>query len=47
VAPVVQVDHVVIGNGEIGKVTKRLQEVYFSIVKGENDKYSHWLIPIY
>ncbi|RUM44493.1 MAG: branched chain amino acid aminotransferase [Desulfurobacterium sp.] len=47
VAPVVQIDHVTIGNGEIGKVTKRLQEVYFSIVKGENEKYAHWLTPIY
>ncbi len=47
VAPVVQIDHVVIGNGEIGKVTKRLQEVYFSIVKGENEKYAHWLTPVY
>ncbi|MEO2068039.1 MAG: branched-chain amino acid transaminase [Desulfurobacteriaceae bacterium] len=47
IAPVVQVDHVVIGNGEIGEITKKLQEVYFSIVKGKNKKYSDWLIPIY
>jgi len=47
VAPVVQIDHVVIGNGEVGKVTKALQDVYFSIVKGENEKYLHWLTPVY
>ena len=47
VAPVVQVDHVVIGNGEIGEITRELQQVYFKAVKGENEKYSHWLTPIY
>ncbi len=47
VAPVVKIDHVVVGNGEIGPITKRLQEVYFSVVKGDNPKYSHWLTPIY
>lgn len=47
VAPVVQVDHVVIGNGEIGNVAKKLQKLYFSIVKGENAKYTNWLTPIY
>ncbi|WP_456342305.1 branched-chain amino acid transaminase [Thermovibrio sp.] len=47
VAPVVQVDHVVIGNGEIGEITRELQQVYFKVVKGENEKYSHWLTPIY
>jgi len=47
VAPVVQIDHVVIGNGEVGKLTKALQQEYFRAVKGENDKYSHWLTPVY
>ena len=47
VAPVVQIDHVVIGNGEVGPITKKLQQVYFSAVKGENPKYYHWLTPVY
>ncbi len=47
VAPVVQVDHVVIGNGETGKITKALQEVYFKAVKGEEEKYLNWLTPVY
>jgi len=47
VAPVVQIDHVVIGSGEVGPITKELQQVYFRAVKGEDEKYSHWLTPIY
>jgi branched-chain amino acid aminotransferase len=47
ITPVLQVDHVIIGDGTIGKITKRLQEVYFKAVKGENEKYAHWLTPVY
>ncbi|WP_457679890.1 branched-chain amino acid transaminase [Thermovibrio sp.] len=47
VAPVVQVDHVVIGNGEIGPITRELQRVYFKAVKGEIEKYKGWLTPVY
>ncbi len=46
VAPIVQVDHVVIGDGKIGKITKSLQELYFKVVRGEMEKYSSWLTPI-
>ena len=47
VAPIVQIDHVTIGNGTVGRVTRALQEVYFSIVKGERERYLHWLTPVY
>jgi len=47
VAPVVQIDHVVIGSGEVGPVTKELQQVYFKAVKGEDEDYLHWLTPVY
>jgi len=47
VAPIVEVDHVKIGNGEVGEITKSLQDLFFSIVKGDNEKYHHWLTPIY
>ncbi|SNR66207.1 branched-chain amino acid transaminase [Desulfurobacterium atlanticum] len=47
VAPIAEIDGRVIGTGEIGKITSKLQELYFDIVKGNVDKYSHWLIPIY
>jgi branched-chain amino acid aminotransferase len=47
IAPVVEIDHVKIGNGKVGKITSKLQEIFFSIVKGKNEKYHHWLTPIY
>jgi branched-chain amino acid aminotransferase len=41
VTPVREVDDRVIG--EPGPVTQTIQQKYFSIVKGEDDKYSDWL----
>ncbi len=42
VAPVRSVDRRIIGNGEPGPITKKLQEIYFQVVQGENEKYSKW-----
>ncbi len=47
VAPIAEIDGRVIGDGKIGELTLKLQELYFGIVKGDVDKYSHWLTPIY
>ncbi|HTJ44187.1 MAG TPA: branched-chain amino acid transaminase [Kofleriaceae bacterium] len=43
ITPVRDVDHRKIGKGEAGPVTRRLQESFFSIVKGGDAKHDHWL----
>lgn len=43
ITPVREVDHRIIGAGQRGPVTKRLQEDFFGIVSGQNPKYAHWL----
>jgi branched-chain amino acid aminotransferase len=45
VTPVREVDNRRIGKGEPGPVTKRLQEVFFRAVRGEEPKYREWLTP--
>ncbi|MGB8706724.1 MAG: branched-chain amino acid transaminase [Dehalococcoidia bacterium] len=47
VSPILEVDHRRVGNGEIGKITKELQRLYFEVIKGKNPKYLHWCIPAY
>ena len=47
VTPVVSIDKINIGNGKPGPLSKKIQEIYFSIIRGENDKYSKWLKKIY
>ena len=37
------VDHRLVGAGGIGPVTRRLQELYFPIVRGQNPAYLHQL----
>ena len=43
VTPVREVDGRTIGTGTRGAMTKELQQTYFSAVKGEIDRYSHWV----
>jgi branched-chain amino acid aminotransferase len=47
ISPVIEVDHRSIGEGTVGPVVARVQKLYFDIVRGRNDKYRHWLTPVY
>lgn len=47
VASVTSIDHRPVGTGKIGPLTKQIQELYFSIVRGNHPKYIHWLTPVY
>lgn len=47
VSPVTSVDHRPVGDGRIGPVTKRISEVYFRAVHGDDDRYRDWLTPVY
>ncbi len=42
VTAVGELDHRAIGTGETGPITKQLQDLYFSTVVGDNDKYADW-----
>ncbi len=43
VTPIRELDDRIIGNGGRGPVTEKIQNVFFDIVKGKNDKYRSWL----
>lgn len=43
VTPIRELDHRIIGRGYIGNLTEDLQNTFFDITKGKNDKYKHWL----
>lgn len=46
VTPVREVDGRQIGEGRPGPVTQALQRQYAAVVRGEDDRYRHWLTPI-
>lgn len=46
VTPIREVDGRKIGNGSRGRVTKKLQSIFFDVVKGKNKTYESWLTRI-
>lgn len=46
VTPMGELDNRKIGDGEVGPVTKRIQELYFAAVKGDNPTYADWCTPV-
>lgn len=47
VQPIISVDHYPVGDGTVGRLTKRMQELYFEIAAGKVAKYRHWLTPVH
>jgi branched-chain amino acid aminotransferase len=46
VTPIREADGRVIGMGKPGEITRRLQSIFFDIVKGKNKKYRSWLTKV-
>jgi branched-chain amino acid aminotransferase len=47
VGGVTELDHRAIGDGAVGVQTRRLQDVYFRAVRGDEPRYRDWLTPVY
>jgi branched-chain amino acid aminotransferase len=46
ITPMGELDNRKINGGGVGSITKKLQEVYFQAVKGDNEKYMGWCTPV-
>jgi branched-chain amino acid aminotransferase len=48
IAPVVEIDRRPVGDGTIGPIAGKLQELYFDVVRGKNFDYKdQWCLPVY
>jgi branched-chain amino acid aminotransferase len=47
ITPVGEIDHRPVGKGGVGTITRKLQELYFEIIRGDNPKYIDWCTPVY
>ncbi len=47
ITPVTEIDGRKIGSGEIGEITKKLQNIYSDVIRGNNPKYLSWCTPAY
>jgi branched-chain amino acid aminotransferase len=45
-SPVIELDHRPIAGGAIGPITRQLHEAYFAAVRGNDDRFMHWLTAI-
>jgi branched-chain amino acid aminotransferase len=46
VTPIRELDNRVIGAGQRGPITAKLQQVFFDCVTGKSDRYREWLTPV-
>jgi branched-chain amino acid aminotransferase len=47
VTPIGSVDYLRLGDGGIGPITRKISDLYFKLVRGDNPKYLSWLAPVY
>jgi branched-chain amino acid aminotransferase len=47
ISPIASVDHRPIGNGEVGPIAKKLQDIYFKAVRNQIKEFSNWCTPVY
>jgi branched-chain amino acid aminotransferase len=46
IPPIISVDNRAVGDGKPGKYTRKIQQIFFDIVHGKNEKYLHWLTEV-
>jgi branched-chain amino acid aminotransferase len=48
IAPIVSIDKLPVGDGVApGPITRRIQQCYFAVVRGEKPAYAQWLTPVW
>ncbi len=47
ITPIISVDQLAVGNGEVGPMAKKLQDVYFDLAKGKNKDHPEWRVPVF
>tara|TARA_B100000902_G_C27183180_1_gene850012 strand:- start:866 stop:1183 length:318 start_codon:yes stop_codon:yes gene_type:complete len=46
VTPIIQIDDVEINRGVPGTFTKKIQEIYFNVIRGRISEYNNWLTQV-
>lgn len=47
ISPITSIDNRKLGNGEVGEITKKLQKLYFDVVRGKDPEFKKWCTPVY
>ena len=46
VSPVIEVDNYEIGDGQVGPISKKLQDTYSKIVRGDESDFANWVVEV-
>ena len=46
VKSVTEIDNISIGDGKLGQVTRKLQDAFYEVSRGKDERFSEWLTPI-
>ena len=46
ITPVGSLDNRLIGNGNVGSITKNIREIYLKSIRGDNEDYQEWLTEV-
>lgn len=44
--PVREIDNRAVGEGKVGPITKKLQDKFFAVVRGDDNSHNEWLTPV-
>jgi branched-chain amino acid aminotransferase len=47
ITAVTRIDHLPVGEGQMGPIAARLRELFFDVVRGRNPTYKDWITPVY
>ena len=47
ITPIVTIDKYKLNGGRVGAITKKIQELFFQIVRGEVKDHEEWRTPVY
>ena len=47
ITPITSIDRLAVGDGQVGPVVRRLQEIYFALAEGKNPDHPDWRTPVY
>ena len=47
IMPILSIDGKPLGDGRPGPITRQLQSTYDDVVRGRNERYRHWLTPVW
>lgn len=47
IAPITEIDHRRVGDGNVGPIAQEIRDIYFDVVRGRMPQFRHWCMPVF